>query len=57
MAKCKKCGREVSDGKKYCVACNETQDQKVKFWTKIGLVCVAVVAAVTSVFVGKKDEA
>ena len=56
MARCKKCGREVADGDKYCISCNETQDQEVKFWAKIGLFCVAAVAAATSFFVGKKDE-
>lgn len=56
MTKCKKCGREIADGDKYCISCNETKDHKVKFWAKVGFACVAVMAAVASVFVGKKDE-
>ena len=56
MSRCKKCGREVAQGEKYCISCNETQDQKAKFWAKIGVVCVAFAATVISVFAGKKDE-
>ena len=34
MAKCKKCGREIAEGTKYCKSCKELRDHKGKSWIK-----------------------
>ena len=46
MTKCKKCGRKIADGEKYCVSCKELRDHKGKSWTKWIVGGVMVVAAV-----------
>ena len=51
MAKCRKCGREISDGEKYCAACTETKDHEKKHWIKTlgtaGIIVVAIIGYLT----------
>ena len=49
MAKCKKCGREIADGKKYCVPCDEMRDHKAKWWVKL---VGGIVAALSGICMG-----
>ena len=46
MNKCKKCGRTIPDGDKYCVSCSEVRDQKGKFWAKVGAGAAAVLTII-----------
>lgn len=41
MSKCKRCGKEIEDGKKHCLACKQRQ---IEFLKKVGKSVVGVVA-------------
>lgn len=49
MANCKKCGRKIPDGEKYCISCREIRDNKRKFWGWIGGLALAVIGGIVYV--------
>ena len=57
MAKCagKGCSRDIPEGEKYCPACKEKADHKIKFWVKVGGGIVLLVGVVIALFKGKDE--